>query len=40
MRIELTNVRKNKGTTECDKSIVICDVDTTQCKDGTIKSGG
>ena len=29
---------KNKWTTECDKSIVTCDVDTTQYKDGIIKS--
>ena len=27
---------KNKGATECDKSIVICDVDTAQCEDGII----
>ena len=30
-------VRKNKGTTECDKSIIICDFGTAQCEDGTIK---
>ena len=29
--------KKNKGTTEYDKSIVARDVDTTQCKDDTIK---
>ena len=29
--------KKNKGTTEYDKSIVACDVGTTQCKDDTIK---
>ena len=28
---------KNKGTTECDKIIVTCDVSITQCEDGTIK---
>ena len=28
---------KNKGTTICDKSIVICDASTAQCEDGTIK---
>ena len=28
---------KNKGTTEYDKSIVICDVDTAQCEDDIIK---
>ena len=26
---------KNKGTTKCDKSTIICDVGTTQC--GTVK---
>ena len=36
--IEPTNVRENKGTTECDKSTVIWDVGTTQCKDGMVKS--
>ena len=29
--------KKNKGTTECDKSIITYDVGTTQCEDGTIK---
>ena len=28
MTIELSNVKKNKGTTECDKSTVTCDVNT------------
>ena len=28
---------KNKGTTECDKSIVTYDVGTVQCEDGIIK---
>ena len=37
MRMIPLNVRKNKGTTECDKSTVTCDVGTAQCKDGTIK---
>ena len=32
-----SNVRKKKGTTECDKSIVTCDIGTTQYEDGTIK---
>ena len=31
------NVRKNKETTECDKSTITCDVDIAQCEDGTIK---
>ena len=29
--------KKNKGTIECDKSIVICDVSTAQCDNRTIK---
>ena len=37
MRMVSSNVRKKKETTECDKSTVIYDVNTTQCKDGTIK---
>ena len=28
-RMVSSNVTKNKGTTECDKSTVTCDVDTT-----------
>ena len=28
MIMELSNVRKKKGTTECDKSTVRCDVGT------------
>ena len=36
--MEPANVRKkNKGTTECDKSTVTYDVSTTQCEDDTIK---
>ena len=31
------NVRKNKGTTECDKSTVTCDVSTAKCEDDTFK---
>ena len=37
IRIIPLNMRKNKGTTECNKSTIICDVSTEQCKDGTIK---
>ena len=36
VRIIPSNLRKNKGTTECDKSIVTYDVGTTQCEAGTI----
>ena len=32
-----SNVRKNKGIAECDKSTVICDVSIPQCEDDTIK---
>ena len=35
--MEPLNVRKNKGTTEYNKSTVTCDVDTAQYKDSTIK---
>ena len=43
--VELHNVtikssnmkKKNKGTTECDKSTVPCNVNTAQYKDDTIK---
>ena len=28
VRIEPENMRKNKGTAKCDKSIVTCDVST------------
>ena len=29
--------KKNKGTTKCDKSIVTCEIGTTQFEDKTIK---
>ena len=37
MTIEPSNERKNKGTIECDKSIVTCNIGTIQCEDGIIK---
>ena len=38
VKTELSNVRKkSKGTTKCEKRIVICDVGTTQYEDETIK---
>ena len=37
VRMVPSNVRKNKGITECDKSTVIYDIGTAQCEDGTIK---
>ena len=37
MRMVPSNVEKNNGTTECDKSTVTYDVSTAQCKAGTIK---
>ena len=36
VRMVPSNVGKNKKTTECDKSIVTCDVGTVQCEDDTI----
>ena len=38
--IEPSNVRKNKGTTECDKSTVTCDIGTALCENGIIKCNG
>ena len=37
MRMKLSNVRKNKETIECDKSIVTYGVESTQCEDETVK---
>ena len=37
VRIVPSNVRKNKGTTECDKSTITYDIGTAQCEDDTIK---
>ena len=37
VRMVQSNMRKNKGTTECDKSSITCDVSTAQCKDDIIK---
>ena len=33
----LSNMRKSKGTTKCDKSTVACKVGTAQYEDDTIK---
>ena len=30
-------MRKNKGTTECDKSTITCDIDTAQFENDTVK---
>ena len=35
--MELSNVRKNKGTTECNKSTVTYDVSNAQCDNRTVK---
>ena len=32
-----SNVRKNKGTTECDKSTVTCNIGIAQCENNTIE---
>ena len=37
MRMKPSNVRKNKGTSECDQRTVTCDIGTTQFENGTIK---
>ena len=37
MRMKLSNVRKIKGNTKCDKRTVICNVEIAQCEDETIK---
>ena len=37
MRMKPLNVRKNKGTIECDKSTVTYNVCIAQYKNGTIK---
>ena len=37
VRIIPSNVRKNKGTAECDKSIVTCGVGAAQYENGTIE---
>ena len=37
VRMVSSNVRKNKGTTECEKSTITCNVSTTQCEDSIIK---
>ena len=35
--IESSNLRKNKGTTICDKRTVKFDIGIAQCDNGTIK---
>ena len=37
MTMELSNVRKNKETIECDKSAITYDISTAQCEDDIIK---
>ena len=34
MTMEPSNVRKNRETTECDKSTVTCDVGIALCENG------
>ena len=35
VRMIPSNVRKNKGITECNKSTITCDVGIAQCEDDT-----
>ena len=37
VRMTSSNMRKNKGITECNKSTVTYDVGATKCEDGIIK---
>ena len=37
MRIEPSNVRKNKRTIKCDKRTITCDVGIAQYEDETVK---
>ena len=37
VRMKPSNVRKNKGTTKCDKITVTSDVGTAQYEDETVK---
>ena len=37
MRTTPSNVRKNMGTTKCDKIIVTCDVNIAQYEDDIIR---
>ena len=37
VRMKPSNVRKNKGTTKCDKRTVTSDVGTAQYEDGIVK---
>ena len=35
--IELSHVRKKKGTTKCDKRTITYNVKTSQCEDRTVE---
>ena len=37
VRMKSLNVKKNKGTTKCDKRTVTSNVGTAQYEDGTVK---
>ena len=37
VKMKLSNVTKNKGTTECNKSTITYVVSTAKCEDGIIK---
>ena len=37
VRMEPSNVRKNKGTAKCEKRTVTYDVETAQCENGIVK---
>ena len=37
VKMESSNVRKNKGTIKCDKSTVTCNVGAAQCDNEIVK---